>query len=79
MTGTAPGTGRLLAWMALAVIAGAPFIYLIWEFINHLLAGRFVAREAGLALVGLAGAWGVLRLVARRVSGWEGGREDAPA
>jgi hypothetical protein len=57
--------------MALFVIVGTPFVYLIWEFVNHALSGRFVPLELGLALVGAVGAVFILRLVAHRASRWE--------
>ena len=63
----------VLLWMALFVIVGAPFVYLIWEFINEILSGQFDPATAGLALVGIVGAVFVLKLVARRAAAWEDG------
>lgn len=63
----------VVLWMALFVLLGAPFVYLIWNFINHALSGRFEATTAGLAAVGALGLWGVLRFVASRALAWEGG------
>ena len=73
MSEPTPGTGEILLWMALFVVVGAPFVYLVWQFVNHLLAGRFALGELALAVVGLVGARVVLRAVARRASRWEGG------
>jgi hypothetical protein len=57
--------------MVVFVIVGAPFVYFIWEFVNHALTGRFVASEAGLALVGLVGVFAVLRFVGARAALWD--------
>lgn len=66
------GTVGIVLWMALFVVVGAPFIYLVWEFVNHALSGQFDLLELGLAVVGGAGAFVLLRLVATRASRWEG-------
>ena len=58
--------------MGLFVVLGAPFVYLIWDFVNHALSGRFEALTTGLAVVGLIGLTGVLRFVATRALVWEG-------
>lgn len=79
MSSSDGGTGRIVLWMALFVMVGAPFVFLIWEFVNHALAGRFALREAGLAVVGVVGLAAVLSFVARRVSGWEGGASSPAA
>ena len=65
------GTAGIILWMMLFVVVGAPFVYLIWEFVNHALSGQFEAVEFGLALVGVIGAVVVLRLVAQRAARWE--------
>lgn len=65
-------TTKVLLWMALFVVLGAPFVFLIWEFLNELFAGRIVGRRAGLALLGAVGLGVVLALVARRARRWEG-------
>lgn len=62
----------VILWMALFVIIGAPFVYLIWNFINHALTGSIEAPAAGLAVVGALGLWGVLRFVAARALAWQG-------
>jgi len=62
----------VILWMALFVFVGAPFVYLIWNFINHALAGSIEASTAGLAAVGALGLWGVLRFVAARALAWQG-------
>lgn len=71
MNDKAPGTGIILLWMAMFMILGVPFVYLIWDFINHALAGHVIAAEAGLAAVGVTGLAAVLWLVGRRVRRWE--------
>lgn len=71
MSDSAPGTGGILLWMAVFVIAGIPFVYLIWEFINHALSGHLVATEAGLAAVGVAGVIVIISLVGRRARRWD--------
>lgn len=65
------GTTAVVLWMALFVVLGAPFVFLIWEFVNHILTGTFVASEALFALVGIIGLGAVLAFVARRVRRWE--------
>lgn len=72
MTEDRSGGRNVLLWMMLFVVLGAPFVFLIWEFVNELLAGRIAAGRAGLALVGAIGLGVVLSLVARRVRRWEG-------
>lgn len=72
MTENRSGGARVLLWMTLFVLLGAPFVFLIWEFLNELFAGRVAARRAGLALLGAIGLAVVLALVARRVRRWEG-------
>jgi hypothetical protein len=62
----------VILWMALFVVIGAPFVYLIWNFINHALTGSIEASTAGLAVVGALGLWGVLRFVAARAVAWQG-------
>lgn len=71
MSSPGRGTTAIVLWMALFVVLGAPFVFLIWEFVNHILTGTFVAREAFLALVGIIGLGAVLAFVARRVMRWE--------
>lgn len=73
MSSAERGTTAVVLWMALFVVVGAPFVFLIWEFVNHILTGTFVAREALLALVGIVGLGAVLAFVARRIAGWERG------
>ncbi len=63
---------RIVLWMAVFVGTGAPFVYLIWDFINEVLSGRFHLGTAGLAVLGVAGVIGILKLVARRAAVWEG-------
>ncbi|MCG8469433.1 MAG: hypothetical protein MJB57_14710 [Gemmatimonadetes bacterium] len=71
MTAPTDGSPRIVLWMAVFVVIGAPFVYLVWDFVNELLSGRFELSTAGLALVGLGGGLLVLRLVARRAAVWE--------
>lgn len=71
MSSSDVGTLKVLLWMVAFVVVGAPFVYLIWEFVNHALTGRFVASEAGLALVGVVGVVAVLRFVGARASRWD--------
>lgn len=71
MSGSEKGVGPIIGWMSLFVVLGAPFVYLIWEFINEALSGRFELSAAGLAVLGVAGVLGVLRLVAKRAARWE--------
>jgi len=70
MASTERGTAYIISWIA-------PFVFLIWEFVNHVLTGRFVAREAGLAAIGAVGLAAVLSFVARRVSRWEAEPADS--
>ena len=58
-------------WMMIFVVIGAPFVYLIWDFVNEVLSGRFELSTAGLAVVGVVGAVTVLRFVARRAALWD--------
>ncbi len=71
MTGASPGPLPIVLWMIGFVAAGAPFVYLIWEFINHALSGHFVASEGGLAILGVIGVVAVLRAVATRAARWD--------
>ena len=71
MTARSDGSAGIVLWMAIFVVIGAPFVYLIWDFINELLSGRFDFTTAGLALVGVAGAVAVLKFVARRAALWD--------
>lgn len=71
MTSSDVGTGSILLWMLAFVVVGAPFVYLIWEFVNHILTGQFVASEAGLAAVGVVAVVAILRLVGARAARWE--------
>lgn len=73
MSSAERGTTAVVLWMALFVVLGAPFVFLIWEFVNHILTGTFVGREALLALVGIVGLGAVLAFVARRIARWERG------
>ena len=68
-----PAGAQVVFWMLVFVLAGAPFVYLIWDFINEILQGRFVPATAGLAVVGTLGLLVVLRLVAARARVWDGG------
>jgi hypothetical protein len=63
--------GKTMGWMIAFILIGAPFVYLIWDFVNHLLSGRFELATFGLALVGAGGLTVVLRFVARRAASWE--------
>lgn len=59
-----------VAWMIVFMLVGAPFVYLVWEFINEVLTGRFDALTFGLAVLGAVGLTAVLRLVGRRAASW---------
>lgn len=53
-----PSTARLMLWMALFVVAGIPFVAILWETLNHLLAlkadsGALLAIPAFLLLAGV--------------------------
>lgn len=74
--GGEPGVGGLLLRMGVFVALGAPLVFLVWRFMNGLLAGRpdpAAGLQAGFAAVGL-----VLLLVVlgRRVRRWHG--SDSP-
>lgn len=70
---SAPGTGGLLAGMAMFVIVGFPMVFFIWRFVNEILSGRFVLVDAGLALVFSLMFAGLLRVLASRVRRWDAG------
>lgn len=67
-----PRLGPVLGWMAAFVVLGAFPFYLVWSFLNELLAGGFEARSAGLALLGFLVLAALLRVVVRRIRRWEG-------
>ena len=73
MSDSSESTTPVALWMTLFVVLGAPFVYLIWDFINDALSGRFEPVTTGLAVVGAIGLLGVLRFVAARVLVWESG------
>lgn len=61
----------LPGWMALFVVLGSPLVFLVWRFVNELLAGEFRAGSATLAAGGLVGLIGLLAVVARKIRRWE--------
>ncbi|MDX1395540.1 MAG: hypothetical protein R3195_14225 [Gemmatimonadota bacterium] len=62
---------KTVLWMILFILVGFPFVYLLWDFINHALSGRFDLVSFGLAIVGGVGLFAVLKLVARRAAAWD--------
>ena len=73
MSPSGPGLGKTVLWMILFILVGFPFVYLIWDFINHALSGRFDLVSFGLAIIGAGGLTAVLKLVARRSAAWDEG------
>jgi membrane protein implicated in regulation of membrane protease activity len=60
-----PATPVLIAAMAIAVLAGAPLVFFLWDAINHLLAGQ-VADIAALPTLVAAVVFSVLLWVLGR-------------
>jgi hypothetical protein len=63
---------HLLVAIVLFVAAGAPLVYAVWRFVNEALLGVVHATSVAIAVVGLAGLFLLLRLVARQIRIWEG-------
>ena len=62
--------------MALFVIVGTPLLAYVWETLNLLVAGRADAGRLLITLPIAALLAGVLWLLARTISRWEGERKD---
>jgi hypothetical protein len=62
--------------MALFVIVGSPLVAYVWETLNLLVAGRADAGRLLITLPIAALLAGVLMLLARAISRWEGERQE---
>lgn len=67
---------QLLLPMALFVIIGTPLVAYIWETLNLLVAGHVDLVRLAIALPATALLAGVLVLLSRSISRWEGARRD---
>lgn len=72
-TGSPPGTGKLALGMALLVLAGGPLVFVLWEAVNALLAGRPERIRPDATLAALAAFAVYLAVLARIVTRWTGG------
>lgn len=75
----APAGAVLVAAMAIAVLAGAPLVYLVWDAANEILTGNLGGVAVAPALAALAGFAMLLWLLGRsvmRVMGHDDGGGD---
>lgn len=72
---TTPAAPVLIAAMAVAVLAGAPLVYLLWDAVNALLMGDIGAIDP-LATLVAASVFGVLLWVLARSVMWAMGEPD---
>lgn len=75
---TTPAAPVLIAAMAVAVLAGAPLVYLLWDAVNALLVGDIGAIDPVATLVA-ASVFGVLLWVLARSVMWAMGEPDPGA
>ncbi len=67
---------QLVLPMALFVIVGTPLLAYVWETLNRLVAGRADVGRLLITLPVAALLAGVLSLLARTISRWEGERQE---
>ena len=70
-SGRPPGAARYVAPIALYVLAGIPAVALLWDALNHLIAGIVEGRRTLLGLVGLVALVLLLVALRRTLAGWE--------
>lgn len=75
---TTPAAPVLIAAMAVAVLAGAPLVYLLWDAVNALLVGDIGAIDPVATLLA-ASVFGVLLWVLARSVMWAMGEPDPSA
>lgn len=69
-----PGAARYVAPIGLYVLAGIPAVALLWDALNHLIAGQVEGRRTLLGLVGLVALVLLLTALRRTLAGWEASR-----
>jgi hypothetical protein len=74
--GSAFRVGQLVGPMALFVVAGVPLVAYLWETMNQLMAGQVSLGRLAATIPAVAVLAGLLALLARAVSRWEGDRES---
>jgi hypothetical protein len=70
------GAGTLVLPIALFVIAGVPLVAVIWDTLNRVFAGQLDGGRIALAFVATLVFAGLLKLLARRVTGWQARRSE---
>jgi hypothetical protein len=67
--GHGPGVGMLMLAMAAFVVAGVPLVYVLWNSLNHALAGDLGAIQPLVTLAAAVGigvlAWVLARVIRR--------------
>ena len=67
-----PSVGKIIAMMALFVLAGVPLVAYLWETLNHLLALEADPVRLLIAVPVLLVLLGLLALMARLLRRWAG-------